>query len=235
MKGTAVVTSLSVFLLLNAVPGVAQLPGIPVYNTPIPGGFSLAADAAFPSSSTLLGSSYAATGAFGVGAFGFTLSVGGTSIEVDTFNLGQVAAGGTANWKVFGKPMSPLSVNVQAGVAFWEIGDPPPSLTTPDTLVRKLEQFRVPVGVSAMWTIPTSGLAIKPWIAPRLDYNVLRFKGETSTRTESRSDFAFSIGLEVAFLNGLGIRAAYDWQQPDNEVLSTIGVGLTYSFRKPGS
>ena len=73
----AAAVALAVFTGARAVP--AQLPGLPVYNTPVPAGFTIVADVGFPSNSTRTGTSYAATGAFGTGAFGFTLSIGGTS------------------------------------------------------------------------------------------------------------------------------------------------------------
>jgi opacity protein-like surface antigen len=203
----------------------AQLPGIPVYNTVVPAGFTIAADVAFPSSSTHLGTSFAGTGAFGTGRFGFTLSIGATSVKADTVSLTQATIGGTVNWKVFGGPLIPLAVNLQAGVAYWEFGDPDSNFVAGGT--EKIENFHVPVGVSFVLTIPTPGMAIKPWIAPRVDYSRTTLDGLSSDATE----FAFSIGLDLAFLNGLGVRAAYDWMKSDGSTLSTIGVGLNYSFK----
>ena len=190
----------------------AQLPGIPVYNTVVPAGFGIAADVGFPSSSTGLGTSYAIMGAFGTGVFGFTGSIGGTKVEVT--DKTQVTVGGTASWKVFGGPLIPLAVNLQAGVAYWE--------GAVDS-----KNLHVPVGVSAILTIPTPGMAIKPWIAPRVDFSQTKVGDVTSDQTE----FAFSIGLDLAFLNGLGARAAYDWMKSEGSTLSTIGVGLNYSFK----
>ena len=206
----------------------AQLPGIPVYNTVVPAGFTIGADVAFPSSSTHLKTSFAAIGAYGTGPFGFTLSIGGTIVETDTTDLPQAAIGGTVNWKVFGGPLIPLAVNLQAGVAYWEIGDPSPPIVPPGTTPgEKIENIRVPVGVSFVLTIPTPGMAIKPWIAPRVDYRHTTLAGLSRDKT----DFAFSIGLDLAFLNGLGVHAAYDWRKSDGSTLSTIGVGLNYSFK----
>ena len=204
----------------------AQLPGIPVYNTVVPAGFTIAADVAFPSSSTHLGTSFAGTGAYGTGPFGFTLSIGATSIEADTISLTQATIGGTVNWKVFGGPLIPLAVNLQAGVAYWEFGDPDSNFVAGGT--EKIENFRVPLGVSFVLTIPTPGMAIKPWIAPRMDYRRTTLSGGLSS---DATEFAFSIGLDLAFLNGLGARAAYDWLKSDGTTQSIFGVGLNYSFK----
>ena len=209
----------------------AQVPTFPVYNWPIPAGFTILADVAFPSSSTNTGTSYAGTLAFGTGAFGFTLSGGGTSAEVDTFNLGQATIGGTVNWRAIGGPAMPWAVNLQVGVAYWEIGDPPPDLVPPPLIPfgEKLQNFHVPVGVSVMYTVITSGLAIKPWIAPRVDYS----RNTLADQSVDNTDFAFSIGLNLAFRNGLGVRAAYDWLQSDGPTRDTFGVGAYYSFTAP--
>ncbi len=194
----------------------AQLPGIPVYNTPVSSGFTIAADIGFPNEASGLGTSYAITGAFGTGLFGFTGSIGGTKVEA--INKTQVTVGGTANWKIFGGPLIPLAVNLQAGVAYWE-----------GALDSK--NLHVPVGVSAMLTIPTPGMAIKPWIAPRVDYSQTKVGGVTIA---DQTEFAISLGLDLAFLNGLGVRAAYDWMRVEGTTLSTIGVGLNYALKTPG-
>lgn len=210
-----VAAAVALVVFVGAETAGAQLPGIPVYNTPVASGFTIGADLAFPSDATGLGTSYAITGAFGTGLFGFTGSIGGTKVEA--LNKTQVTVGGTANWKVFGGPLIPLAVNLQAGVAYWEGAFDSKNL-------------HVPVGVSAVLTIPTPGMAIKPWIAPRVDFSQAKVGSTTSDQTE----FAFSIGLDLAFLNGLGVRAAYDWMRVDDSTLSTIGVGLNYSLKTPG-
>lgn len=216
MKRLTVLATLAAISFVHAGSAHAQLPGIPVYNTPIPSGFAVGLDVGFPSSSTSLGTSYAFSAAFGTGPFGFTGSFGGTRIEATSTS--RVTVGGTANWKVFGGPLVPLAVNLQAGVAFWQ------GASSSDNL-------RVPVGVGVMLTIPTPGMAIKPWVAPRYDYSRVSAGGSST----SASEFGLGLGLDLAFLNGLGVRAAYDAVFADGTTLSTIGVGVTYALRKPGS
>jgi opacity protein-like surface antigen len=205
----------AVLVPFMATAGAAQLPGIPVYNTPVASGFAIGADFGFPNDATGLGTSYAITGAFGTGPFGFSASLGGTKVEA--VNKTEVTVGGTANWKVFGGPLIPLAVNVQAGVAYWKG-------------VLDSDNLHVPVGVGVVLTIPTPGMAIKPWVAPRLDYSQAKVAGVSNDQTE----FAFSLGLDLAFLNGLGVRAAYDWIQIEGSTLSTVGVGINYALNVPG-
>ena len=225
---SAAAAALAAFTAAGTV--AAQVPGIPVYNTPVPAGFTIVADVGFPSHSTHTGTSFGATVAFGTGAFGFTLTGGGTSAEVDTFNLGQATIGGTVNWKVIGGPALPWAVNLQAGLAYWEIGDPPAALVPPPHLfAEKLQNIHVPVGVSVMYSVITSGMAIKPWIAPRADYTRTTLAGGSVDHTK----FGVSVGLNLMFRNGLGVRAAYDWLQSDGPTRDTIGVGASYSFTAP--
>ncbi len=200
----------------------AQLPGIPVYNMPVPSGFTLAADVGFPSNSTGLGTSFAATGALGAGPFGFSASVGGTKVESPADKT-EITIGGTANWKLFGGPLIPLAVNLQVGGSYWTVEGTPS--------IAKKKNIHVPAGVSVVLTIPTPGLAIKPWIAPRVDYSRVEPEGGSAV---SSTDFAWSAGIDLGFLSGLGIHAAYDWLRRDGTTFSTIGVGGSYSLKTPG-
>jgi len=196
----------------------AQLPGTPVYNVVVPSGISVAVDVGFPNDATGLGTSTALTGALGLGGvFGFTASVGTTKILDET----KVAFGGTANWRVFGGPLIPLAVNLQAGAAYWEF----------DATGGKVKNIHVPIGVGLVLTIPTPGLAIKPWVAPRFDYSRLEPSGGGAT---DQSEFAWSAGIDLGFLNGLGVHAAYDWLRVEGMTMSTVGVGASYSFQTPG-
>ncbi len=68
-------------------------------------------------------------------------------------------------------------------------------------------------------------------VAPRVDSSQVKIGGTASDQTE----FAFSFGLDLAFLNGLGVRAAYEWIKPSGAALSTSRVGVNHSFRRPGS
>lgn len=220
MKRSLLGTLVAAVALIAPAQLSAQLPGTPVYNLVVPSGFSFAVDVGFPNDASGLGTSTALTGALGLGGvFGFTASIGTTKIEV--LDKTQVAVGGTANWRVFGGPLIPLAVNIQAGAAYWEV----------DATGGKIKNIHVPVGVGFVLTIPTPGLAIKPWVAPRFDYSRMEPSGGSGA---DQSEFAWSAGIDLGFLNGLGIHAAYDWLRVDGVTSSTVGVGASYSLKTPG-
>ena len=64
-----------------------------------------------------------------------------------------------------------------------------------------------------------------------LDYSRVEPEGGTAV---SSTDFAFSAGIDLGFLSGLGIHAAYDWLRRDGTTFSTIGIGGSYSLKTPG-
>jgi hypothetical protein len=89
-------------------------------------------------------------------------------------------------------------------------------------------------------TIPNPALAIKPWIAPRID--IVRMSGgETNTpggpiaaRSATESNFGLGGGIELNTLSGFGVHAAYDRVFLDGSDPSVFGVGAHYTFRVPG-
>jgi hypothetical protein len=80
----------------------------------------------------------------------------------------------------------------------------------------------VSLGVAAV--IPVPGLAIRPWVAPRIDYQSTTFENSDVSRTE----VGLSGGVEVSLLNGITIRTAYDrlFVDGDPGILS-VGVGMS--------
>jgi opacity protein-like surface antigen len=207
---------------LAAAPLQAQNPGLPVYNNGVPTGIGIAADIAFPNDNSGLGTSFGATGAIGLGPLGFTASLSRTKAEATDDNV--TAVGGTANLKVFGGPLIPLAVTLQGGLAYWQVD-------APGVVPISTSFFHVPVGVGFVLTIPNPAFAIKPWVAPRVD--IVRASpdgGEASTSTA----FAWSAGVDLAFLGGLGLRGAYDWRKDDGVTASSISAGVTYTFKVPG-
>jgi hypothetical protein len=79
--------------------------------------------------------------------------------------------------------------------------------------------------------IPNPALAIRPWLAPRLDIGYVKSGGTSNTAT----NFGLSGGLELNLLNGFGIQAAYDRVfAKDVSDPATFGIGAHYTFRVPG-
>jgi hypothetical protein len=199
----------------------AQVHGIPVYNSGIATGVAIYGDIGFPNEDAGKGTALAVSGRAGFGPFGATAIL-------STFNPegpgdSDLSVGGTLNYKIFGGPLIPLSVTLQGGIGYSkpDIGLLPGS---------DVSQLRFPVGLGFALTIPNPALAIKPWIAPRLD--IVRFSGGGASDTET--NFGIGGGLELNLLSGLGVHAAYDRVFSDGGDPSVFGVGAHYAFRIPG-
>ena len=191
-----------------------QVIGLPVYNSGIPTGLGLFADIGFPNDAAGGGTAYGATGRLGVGPFGATASVARFNPEGPGDQLTSV--GGSLNYKVFGGPLVPLTVTLQGGAGYAKQDD--------------VSFYRFPVGLGLGLTIPNPALAIKPWLAPRLD--VSRVSSPLGSDTET--NFGISGGVELNLLSGLGLHASYDRVFADVEDPSIFAAGLHYTFRVPG-
>jgi len=200
---------------LALAPSLAgQVIGLPVYNSGIPTGLGLFADIGFPNDAAGGGTAYGATGRLGVGPFGATASVARFNPEGPGDQLTSVGA--TLNYKVFGGPLVPLTVTLQGGAGYAKQDD--------------VKFYRFPVGLGLGLTIPNPALAIKPWLAPRLD--VSRVSNPLGSDTET--NFGISGGVELNLLSGLGLHASYDRVFADVEDPAIFAAGLHYTFRVPG-
>lgn len=196
--------------LLPAPPLEAQVSRLPVINHGVPRGILIAGDVGFPNTASGGGETYAVTGELGLGLLGFTATLGSTTPDGGT-NAGVY--GGTANLRIIGGPLVPFFVNLQGGVGYADLDG---AKTT-----------HVPVGAGFGLTIPLPIFGLKPWIAPRYDYTSVSGAGGGSTST---SAFAWSAGLDIAFIFGLGIRAAYDQTNTGSQKPSTWSIGAKWSF-----
>ena len=206
-----------------AVPAAAQVPGIPVYNSGVPRGIGLYGDAGFPNDAAGGGHAYAVTGKAGFGLFGATAIL--STYNPDGPADSKVSVGATLNYRVFGGPLVPLSVTLQGGVGY---AKPDEGLIPGNT--ESIKQWRFPVGVGFALTIPNPVLAIRPWLAPRVDILRSSVGGDSETDT----NFGLSGGIELNLLNGLGLQAAYDAVFADGATPGVFGVGAHYAFRVPG-
>jgi hypothetical protein len=120
---------------------------------------------------------------------------------------------------VFGGPLIPLSVTLQGGIGY----------SKPETglLPGQDTELRFPVGLGFALTIPNPALAIRPWIAPRVD--IVRSSGNGLSDTQT--NFGLGGGLELNMLNGFGLQAAYDRVFTDGGDPSVFGIGAHYAFR----
>ncbi len=219
-------TVLGAIATLSAVAGgaqsaEAQVRGIPVYNVGVPRGIGLYGDVGFPNDRAGGGTAYAVTGRAGFGPFGATAILSSYNPEDSD---SDVSVGATLNYRAFGGPLVPLAVTLQGGVGYAK----PENGLSPDEEVTEL---RFPVGVGFALTIPNPVLAIKPWLAPRLD--IVRVSGD-GFDAETNSEFALSGGIELNTLGGFGIHATYDAIFADGGTPGVFGVGAHYTFRVPG-
>jgi hypothetical protein len=199
----------------------AQVRGIPVYNSGIATGIAIYGDVGFPNTEAGKGTALALSGRAGFGPLGATAML--STFNPDGPAGSDVSVGASLNYKVFGGPLIPLSVTLQGGIGYSK----PDDGFLPG---QEVNEFRFPVGIGFALTIPNPALAIKPWIAPRID--IVRSSGGGQSNTES--NFGLGGGLELNLLSGFGVHAAYDRVFIDGGDPSVFGLGAHYSFRIPG-
>ena len=220
-------TVLGVIAALSAIAGgaesaQAQVRGIPVYNAGVPRGVGVYGDVGFSNDEAGGGTGYGVTGRAGFGPFGATAIL--SSYNSDGPSDSDLSVGATLNYRVFGGPLVPLAVTLQGGIGYAkpEVGALPDEDVT---------QLRFPVGVGFALTIPNPVLAIKPWLAPRLD--IVRVSGD-GFDAETQSEFGLSGGIELNTLGGFGVHATYDAVFAEGGTPGVFGIGAHYTFRVPG-
>jgi hypothetical protein len=204
-----------------AAPADAQVRGIPVYNAGVPRGIGVYGDVGFPNDEAGGGTGYAVTGRAGFGAFGATAIL--SSYNPDGPGDSDLSVGATLNYRIFGGPLVPLMVTLQGGIGYAK----PEGGALPEDVTL----LRFPVGVGFALTIPNPVLAIKPWLAPRLDIVRASVEGFDA---ETDSEFGLSGGLELNTLSGFGVHATYDAIFADGGTPGVFGIGAHYTFRVPG-
>jgi hypothetical protein len=192
-----------------------------VYNSGIATGIAVYGDIGFPDAEAGKGTALAISGRGGFGPLGATAML--STFNPEGAGDSELSVGASLNYKVFGGPLIPLSVTLQGGIGYSK----PDNGFLPG---QEVNEFRFPVGVGFALTIPNPALAIKPWIAPRID--IVRSSGGGQSNTDS--NFGLGGGLELNLLSGLGVHAAYDRVFIDGGDPSVFGLGAHYSFRIPG-
>jgi hypothetical protein len=205
--------------LSAASAGSAQALGLPVYNSGVPTGLGLYGDVAFPNGAAGDGHTLGASGRLGLSRFGLTATI--ASFNPSGADNTLTTLGATANYKLVGGPLVPFSATLQGGVGYGKVGDDPLGVKT----------WHFPIGLGIGLTIPNPALAIKPWIAPRVDITETSVGGGPS---DTNSDFGISTGVEFNFLNGFGLHAAYDRVFVSGTDPGIFSVGAHYGFRIPG-
>lgn len=201
-------------LLAAAGAAEAQVTGLPVHNSGVTSGLTIGAEVGFPDADYGKGTAFGARGALGLGPFG-------VSAVISRWNPkgagdAQTAVGGALNLKVFGGPLIPLSVTLQ-GAAEYTSND-------------GVKVLHTPVGLGFALKIPNPALAIKPWLAPRLDIVHV-----TTTGTDRETNFGLSGGVDFSLLGGIGFGVAYDRTfVGDGLNPSVFSAGVNYAIKIPG-
>jgi hypothetical protein len=200
--------------------GTAQVPGLvtglPTRNSGITSGLTIGGEVGFPDADYGKGTAFGARGALGLGPFAVSAVVSSWNPKGPAGS--QTGVGGYLNLKVFGGPLIPLSVTLQGGAEYTTSGG--------------TKVVHAPIGLGIALKIPNPALAIKPWIAPRLD--LVRVSG-SGTTTDTEKNFGLSGGVDFSLLGGLGFSVAYDRTWAGNGFNpSVISAGANYAIKIPG-
>ena len=213
--------SARVLLLTALLGGVAaaalpaQVTGLPVRNSGLSSGLTIAGEVGFPNEDYHKGTAYGARAAVGLGPFG--LSAVASHWDPKGAAGAQTGVGGYLNLKVFGGPLVPFSVTLQGGAEY---------VNNDGTKL-----LHAPIGLGIALRIPNPALAIKPWIAPRVD--IARVSGNLPTDTQT--NFGISGGIDLSLLGGLGFGVAYDRTWFDKGVNPAVfSAGVSYTIKIPG-
>ncbi len=135
----------------------------------------------------------------------------------------SIAFGGGAAVKLLKGPDAPVGVGIQAGLGYLsEEGD---------------TFMKVPFGVLVAFNVPSTGVAVTPWVMPRGEWQRISIEGFDS---QSKIGFGASGGLSVVLPVGLDFHAAIDWHTidfgdgPDTSTSPLyVGVGVSYHITVP--
>jgi len=193
---------------------VAQLAGMPVWNSPKGGtGLLIAADVGLPDSTGGKGATYAGRVALGLRALtlGATLGVRNPTGSASTVT----EYGGTVAYRLVGGSLIPVSLNLQGGFSSAKLA----GVTS--------TRFTTALGLAV--DVPVPGLSVEPWVAPGFRSTHVGASGPVMSQTNS--GFGIAGGLTFGF--GLfGLHAAFDYEKrPGGGHTRTFGVGVHLDIR----
>jgi hypothetical protein len=201
----------------------AQAPGVPVRNPGWSTGITLGAAIGLSRATVVAGgpgrtaTGYSMAATAGLGPLGVGASV--TRFDPPGGIGSSTWLGGTAEVKVFGGPLVPLTVLLSGGYATAGKG------AGGSTSNRR--PSRATLGLVGSLSIPIPVLAVVPWLAPRIERIADWLPGTAGTRG------AISGGIDFRSLGGFTVRAAYDsragWAGASG-MPSVVSVGVGFSF-----
>lgn len=214
-------------LALVAAPLAAQAPGLPVHGGGFRTGVEAVATVGWAGASSFTGdaTTWAASLAYGGSRLGFS----GTLGMVDHSTQGSSATLGLlGSFLLLGNGVdTPFEVSLFGGYGWFDRADVTvldgALALRADPLVGTAGNWRLFAGGSIVAAITTPVASIRPWLAPRLEMFQLTVGDATGDETR----FAGSVGVDVRFPGGPGLR--FMWDQVDGWD-SMVGVGLSYRF-----
>jgi hypothetical protein len=238
MKTMVRVSVAALALVVFAGSAAAQLVNVPIYTAPagyqgilVAGGVGVGGndDAKFAASSPL---AYGGAVGFGTSMFNIT----GMVAQLDTKDEGglekEIEFGGQVGVTVMNKEAMPLAVNVYAGAGYVKF----------DNNGADFKSLNIPFGVGVGYKVPTTGVQVLPFVAPRGQFNSYSSGGASA----SQFGFGVSGGLMVNLPMGLGFHAALDWSTFAEKTGTDLGDlpkvsplifggGIHYVFKLPGA
>ena len=137
---------------------------------------------------------------------------------------------GSAALKVFGGPLIPVAVSLQAGAGYLKKG----------TGTSATKTLNVPIGLGFAINVPTPGASFEPWAAGRVHMNSVT----VGTASGTQVGYGVSGGVNLGLPIGVGLHVALDWSRFSRKTVGTlnlskretmvVGVGLHYSIKLPG-
>lgn len=230
--------------ILGARPAAGQLQGLPVHFNPKGGtGITIAGDFGRTVSNTVGGITSAQKpstigGRVSLGLPFITVGLGaGVYDPKVTAQTNELQYMGTMALKVFGAPLIPVAVSLQAGAGFLKVG----------TGTFATKAVNVPVGLGIALNVPTPGASIEPWVAGRVQVNsVSTGTAGGATTSGTQLGYGASGGINLGLPIGVGVHVALDWVSYAAKLTSpiasqrnkiermTLGIGLHYSLKLPG-
>ena len=125
--------------------------------------------------------------------------------------------------------MKSVSVALQAGVG---------RISTEGTVLGVTvsgSEINVPIGVGFAFSVPTPGVSIEPWVAPRIQISRVSLDVAGFSGSETNTDFGISGGVNIGLATGIGIHAALDVLGVSGATPVTFGIGLHYTFKLPNA
>jgi len=215
---------LVVVAALSAGRLAAQAPALPVVNAGVPRGFTLGGMVGFANDAASGGTGFEVSGGYGFRRLGFAVYASQVTSANNVADFKSAGANITA--KVLGGPLVPISVNLQGGVGYFR------NVAT-DPSEERSTNWHIPIGLGISWTIPRPVVALKPWIAPRLDMIRLSNPDAPTAGSTTETEFGLSGGITLGLINGIGIDLAFDrlFQKAATSKPTVFGAGLHYTFK----